>query len=88
MKQNEVAGCSKQGSEEFLSVLWVISPYKIWLEISIQLINNLSSFLIIQITYFFQLYLEGTLYFHCMTLCGPYHPQCVISDSFLSYIVF
>lgn len=49
-KQNELAGHSMQGFEGFLSLLRKITSCKIWLESTIQLINNLSSFLIIQIT--------------------------------------
>lgn len=42
-KQNELGEHNIQDSEGFLSVLCMIMLYKIWLELHIQLINNLSS---------------------------------------------
>lgn len=86
MKQNELAGHNMQGSEGFLSLLRMITSYKVWLELSIQLTNNLSSFLIIQITPL--LHVEGKLNFHRLLLCGPSPPQFVMHLSFLHYTVF
>lgn len=91
VKQKEVAGCSEQGSEGLLSVLCVISPRKIRLEVNIQLINNLTSFLIKQNYFrnkFFLLHVEGKLNFHHLPLCGPDPPQYVTHVCFRNFIVF